>query len=556
MMNSVGKELPADAAPPDQQVYVAGGVAGKAGTYADITASVYNRSGIGDMYGVPLTRLSKDWVTSPGAAKSWKVDDKGNTWTFLLRDDLAWSDGSGVCNADDFVATFQYMANPKSAYDFTWYYSKGSGNIKNFDDVVGGKAKLDDLGVKKGGNEFELIIETGEPTPYLASLFGFAMPLNKGALAKVGANYNTDPKTAVSCGPFLVKEWTPTRVEIVANTKAAPDIRPFLERYILVPFPNAFQAYQAGQIDASAPANAAELETVLTDPVLSKEAASDPVDFRTDYFYFDVRKPPYDNKKFRQALSHLLDRESIVKAVIKPVLGSPAYSFLAPGFPAANGEALKPLQAYDPEAAKKLFAESGLDAAKVGKLTILNRDSDPIRMALCQAYADSIKQTLGIEVEVQGLPQKEYMAQLLKKDGDKPAADTVDFGRLDYGMDYLDPSNMLTVLKGSDLGGRHTWNSKEYQDLLAKAGPMTDLAARTKLYQQAEQIMVEDCAFIWAIHRTAVNLYKPYIKGEFMQPGKVNTAYGFTWPGFSMISTAPETVYIGKEILDAKRPIP
>ena len=97
---------------------------------------------------------------------------------------------------------------------------------------------------------------------------------------------------------------------------------------------------------------------MLNDPQLSKEAAPDVGDFRTDYFFFDTTKAPFDNLKFRQALSHLLDRDSIVKFITKPVLARPAYSFLAPGFPAANGEALKDIQAYDPELAKKLYEES------------------------------------------------------------------------------------------------------------------------------------------------------------------------------------------------------
>jgi peptide/nickel transport system substrate-binding protein/oligopeptide transport system substrate-binding protein len=330
---------------------------------------------------------------------------------------------------------------------------------------------------------------------------------------------------------------------------------PFLERVVYVPFPNAFQAYQAGQIDSAAPSNAAELETVLNDEALSAEAATDPGDFRTDYFFFDIRKEPYSNKKFRQALAHLLDRDSIIKSVIKPVLGRPAYSFLAPGYPAANGEAYKKYSEYDPEKAKALFAESGLDAAAIGKLVITNRGeaSDALRMGLCQAFADAIKQNLGIEVEVQALVQKEFMEKLLKKEGDQAAADTIDFGRIDYGMDYLDPSNMLTVLKS---GGRHTWNNQEYDDLLAKAGPMTNIEERTKIYQQAEELMVEDAAFIWAVHRTNVALYKPYVKGSFMEPGKVNTAIGITWPGFSMISTAPETIYISKDVEKLRTAIP
>ena len=129
-VNSVGRQLPDDAAPPEQQVFITAG-SGQPGQFMDISASVYNRASLSDLYGIPLTRINKDFELVPGAAKEWKVSEDGNTWTFTLRDDIVWSDDTPM-TADDFVATFRYMADPKSAYDFTWYYSKGSGNIKNF----------------------------------------------------------------------------------------------------------------------------------------------------------------------------------------------------------------------------------------------------------------------------------------------------------------------------------------------------------------------------------------------------------------------------------------
>jgi ABC-type transport system substrate-binding protein len=115
---------------------------------------------------------------------------------------------------------------------------------------------------------------------------------------------------------------------------------------------------------------------------------------------------------------------------------------------------------------------------------------------------------------------------------------------------------MLSVFKGSDLGGRHTWNNKEFQDLLAKAGPLTDIEERTKLYQDAEKILTEDAAFVWAVHRTPLNLYKPYVKGEQMLPGKVNTNPGVAWPGVGAMNGASSSTYIGKEALELRKELP
>jgi ABC-type oligopeptide transport system substrate-binding subunit len=541
--NSVGKALPADAAAPEQQVYLLSG-GGNPGTDAQITGSVYNRSGLADLYAVPLTRINHDFELIPGAATEWSVSEDGLKWTFKLRNDLAWSDGSGNANADDFIATMRHMADPKTAYDFTWYWDTGNGNIKNLGDVIAGSKPVEEVGISKE-DDYTLIMETSQPTPYLPRLGIYFMPFNAKALAANGPQYLADPTKTISCGPFLIKTWEPTRFEAVANGSTAEDIRPYLERVVATPYPNPFQAYQAGQVDHVGVANAADIETVLNSPELSKDATPDVGDFRTDYFFFDVTKKPYDNIKFREALAHLLDRDSIVEFITKPLLARPAYSFLAPGFPAANGEALKDIQKYDPELAKQLYAESGETPAK---LTLTYRDDYAFYEAMSAAYADQIKQHLGIEVEIRKLPVKDFSDALLAK------PTQIEFGAISYGMDYLDPSNMLGVFKGTDQGGRHNWNDKQYQDLIAQAGPMTDIEARTKVYQDAEKVMTESFAFVWIVHRTPVNLWKPYLKGEGFQPGKVNTNPGWAWPANSGFTPYFETMYIGNNVPERNIP--
>jgi peptide/nickel transport system substrate-binding protein/oligopeptide transport system substrate-binding protein len=176
--------------------------------------------------------------------------------------------------------------------------------------------------------------------------------------------------------------------------------------------------------------------------------------------------------------------------------------------------------------------------------------SDPTYSAIASTYGDAIKTNLGINVEVKPMVQKDFMAALLAKPSQ------VAFGVVSYGMDYLDPSNMLGVFVGSNKGGRHTWNDPQYQDLLTKAGPMTKEPDRTQLYQQAEKLMTESFAFLWIYHRTPVNLWKSYLKGDGFQPGKVNTNPGWAWPANSAFTPYFSTTYIGSDVANAKRTIP
>src|SRR5207244_7659952 len=153
---------PADAAPADQQVLVTAYDNTADFTTLDFWESVYKRGGArSDLFTEPLVRINKDFGIVPAAATEWSVDSTGKVWTFKLDPNLMWSDDTPV-TADDFVATFRYGADPKHAWDFTWFYN---GIIKNWDDAVAGKVALDQIGVK-AVDAHTLSIETQDPAPY------------------------------------------------------------------------------------------------------------------------------------------------------------------------------------------------------------------------------------------------------------------------------------------------------------------------------------------------------------------------------------------------------
>ena len=543
---TTGVTMPADAAEAAQQVMVLTGDAGR--TYVDGSISIYNADVLGSLFSIAPVRFNHDFEILPSAAKEWKVDDKGTTWTFTLRDDVKWTDGKPL-NAEDYIVTFEYFTDPKTAYDFNWYYSETK--LVNFGEVTKGDKKASDLGIRKGASDFELIMETVSPVPYLPLMLTYFGALHakviKGADGAWNTAYNTDPATAVSAGPFVLKEKSSTRNVAEANLNMPDDLKPLLKKVIGIPlaFEQRLQAYQAGQIDHMEVIQTADIEAVEADATLSKEVQPDVGDFRCDYFFFDVTKAPFDNLKFRQALSHLLDRDYVVENITKPLASKPAYGFLAPGFPGHNEE-LKTIQDYSVEKAKALFAESGIDPAAVGKLVLEARQPDGSRQALAEFYAASIKDNLGIDVEVKAVEQKVFMDAL----NAKPTQ--VTFGLISYGMDYLDQSNMLSVFK---TGGRHNWDNADYQKLLDEAGPMTDIPKRNETYMKAETLLVTDVPAVFAIFRTIPKLLKPYVSGASLAAGKLNTVPGLSWPSMNYLGLHPWQVYINKTVT-ATRPTP
>lgn len=536
-----GVTLPADAAPPEQQVYIVHYDNTADFTTIDFYESVYKRGGaITDVLSDPLVRLDKNFKVQPGAATEWSVDASGLVWTFKLDPNLIWNDDTPV-TADDYVATLRYGADPKHAWDFTWFFQ---GVIKNWTEAVEGKVPVDQLGVS-AVDAHTLAITTVSPAPYLPAMMLYSSPLQKKALEAHGGLYNSDPATSVSSGPFVLKEWRKgDRLIYEANPKYKGTNKPLIQKIINIGanVSSDFAAYQAGEIDFVAGANLspADNELIAADPELSKESHSHYGDFRTDYLFFDNQNPPFNDLKVRQAFSHVIDRDAIIKSIIKPSQGIPAYSFLMPGFPDANSQGLKDIQNYDPVKAKQLLADAGFpDGKGFPKLTLWLRNEAPVRQAMAQAIAASIKQNLNIDVEVSNKENKTF------NDAMNAKPPQIQFGMVSYGFDFLDPFNMLSVWLS---GGRHNWSNTQFDDMVKKAASFTgDPAQRTKMFQDAEQLLVSDVGGVFIYHRTVSDIYKPYLKGTELE-ADTNGVAAMHWPGYSGFGNLIGSMYISKDV--------
>ena len=529
--STAGVALPADAAPADQQVYVANTIPDV--KVLDFYESVYSRPTFGDQFSETLVRLNKDYQIVPGAAESWKGSEDGKTWTFTLDKNLMWSDGNPV-TADDYVATFRYAADPKHAWDFTWFFQ---GIIKGWDDAIAGKIPLEQIGVRKGDNAQTLIFETQVAAPYLPAMLLYSQTLSKAALEKSGPLYNTNPATAVSSGPYILTEWTKDQqIVFTRNAKYTGKLKPSFAKIIqkVAAANTNFTAYQNNEIDYMTNPAPAELKLIQADPELSKQMYQGNADFPSFYLFFDVNTAPFDNLKVRQAFSHAIDRESIQKAILGPV-GTPAYSYLAAGFPGANGEGLKDIQKFDVALAKQLLQEAGFaNGQGFPKQELWLRNESPVNQAVGQSIGAMIKQNLGIDVEVSNKDRKLYMDTLTAK----PTKLT--FGFVSYGMDFLDPFNMLSVWLS---GGRHSWSNAEFDKKVKEAaaflGPSDQ---RIKMFQEAERILVTDCPAVFVYHGKSVEMHKPWVKGEALEPDKLgNRSFHFGNPTLSQL-------YITKDV--------
>jgi peptide/nickel transport system substrate-binding protein/oligopeptide transport system substrate-binding protein len=123
------------------------------------------------------------------------------------------------------------------------------------------------------------------------------------------------------------------------------------------------------------------------------------------------------------------------------------------------------------------------------------------------------------------------------------------FGYVSYGMDFLDPFNMLSVWFS---GGRHSWASTEFDTKAKEAATFLGATEqRLKMFQDAEKILVTDVPGIFVYHETPLQLFKPWVKGEALEPDKLGNK-SLHWPGFSTATTAPSGLYMTKDVSKRK----
>jgi oligopeptide transport system substrate-binding protein len=532
-VSSAGVLLPPDAAPPSEQ-YVRTFQLDH--TYMEWFRTIYKGTFGHRIIAEPLIRFDKDFNLIPAAANRWVAAEDGLSWTFYLRDDLEFSDGRPL-TAHDYVFTLQRGADPKNAYDVEWYYRP----IKNWAEVVAGRVPVDSLGVH-AVDDFTLLVETEDPCAYLPDLLVDSWVSPRQAIEKYGDTWSTRPETSIASGPFYLEEWTKAnRIVLRANPRYHGAAKPYLEALVAklhnasTP-PPMLASYEADEVDHVIVTNHAELARIKTDARLREELHAY-TDFATYYLTMDTYNAPFDNLKVRQAFSHAIDREAICRSALQG-FAIPAYSMLPPGFPAAEPEALKPAQDFDPVLARRLLAEAGYPAG-VGFPRVefwVRRDVRPVHEA-GEAIQAMIKQNLGIEVAVRNMEVKTFMDAINNHD--------LQLGLVRFGADFIDPSSLMNLWLSM---GRHAWKNPLFDQLVVRAGGiMGDTQSRMDTYREAERIMVEEIGGLFVWHTTMNQIWKSNIKGEALEPN----ALGFqAWRG-EQIGNTSFTLYVTDEEPDS-----
>lgn len=501
VVNAVGKTMPADAAPLDQQVFR---VLHEEPTTLDISIAVYQAKGAVFTF-EGLTRLDHNNELTPAAADRWEVSPDGKTWTFHLRKGALWSDGRPV-TAHDFEYTFKRLLDPTSGnVNAVFYYE-----IKGAKAFNQGKSTDHESVAVRAVDDYTLEVETENPCPYFPLICSFPTsgPVPRWQVEKYGPKW-TEEGNCVSNATFKLTEWRHgSHYTFALDPNYNGPHKAFLQKVVgkfsnLTMMPGNTLAYENNEIDFQA-ITPGEVARIKKNPQLMKELDIS-AGFQTHYLFFDPRTPPFNDARVRRAFAHAIDRNILCDVVLQG-MGQPAYSMLPPGYPGyADGKFID-TQRYDPARAKTLLAEAGYPNGRGFpryELWINSVNNQNVALYIQQM----LKQHLNVNISIKVVESRAYRQSMFQWQ--------IPLSLIQYNYDYPDPNNMLSMVwRSQPLGyGRNPWKNEAFDRLVDEAAGEMNIERRFDLYDRAQQILSEDAGAVFLYYARLATLRKPWVKG-------------------------------------------
>jgi ABC-type transport system substrate-binding protein len=413
----------------------------------------------------------------PSLATAWSVSDDHKSWTFKLRENVKFHDGTPF-NSAAVKATIDHILNPDTK----------SNRRANFT-LIKEVQTPDDL---------TAVFVTDPVTPDFPFLMadGSANIISPTALEKLGATaFGRQP---VGTGPFKFQEWVPNDHISATINDDYWGPKPLVKRFVYKPVPDAATrviVLKAGQADIVFGLPAADV------PGLRKETNIKVIDspsITITEMQLKQTKPPFSDKRVRQAVNIAVDKD----AIIKSVMGGFARPLLTPDCPGLWGAfEFDPLP-YDPDKAKQLLADAGY--ANGFDVTISYTSGrwpgdDQVVQAV-QGYWSQV----GIKATIKKGDQATFIADLTKDPAENPLL-VVMPQRTSYYSDYQLYRLYQSEAANANAAQRSGYNNPEVDKLLAAERNEFDPEKRLPIFKEVQQLIWDDTPFLYLFN--SVNLY-------------------------------------------------
>lgn len=469
-----------------------------------------------------LVEVDDSLHIKPSVAKSWDVSDDRKVYTFHLRtdvffhDDPAFPNGKGRrMNAEDIVYSLSRIMDAKVASPGGWIFN----------------AKLDSLQPFQALDDSTFQVRLLRPyNPILGILsMQYCSIVPREAVEKYGTDFRRHP---VGTGPFRFVAWEEGQALVLGKNPGYFELDdkgnrlPYLDG-IKVSFYDS-RATEFLLLRQHKLSFINDIESSFKDEVLTKKGVlrkdwEGKIQLQTNpYLNIEylgllvdtanplVKESPTKLKKIRQAINYGFDRRKMA-LYLRNSLGTPAESgFVPEGLPSFDTSVVKGYT-YKPARSRQLLAEAGFPDGK---------GLPPIRLLTIPIYADMgdyiAKQLneVGINVQVE-VVQKSLLLELTSNS-------RALFFRGSWIADYPDAENYLSVFYSKNPAPPNytRYKNPAFDALFEKALAETNDSLRYRLYQQADQLMIDDAPVVPLWYDKVVRLVQPEVQG--FRPNALN----------------------------------
>ncbi|HYI14716.1 MAG TPA: peptide ABC transporter substrate-binding protein [Thermomicrobiales bacterium] len=442
-----------------------------------------------------LVRLDNDMQAQPDLAERIVISADGLEYTFRLRPNATFHDGTPI-DANAVAASFNRAADPALAGGDGFALPAAIYLI----DIEGAESRLagdtDTISGITVVDEVTLTMTLREPASnFLNKLTGNAAQVID-VDTVTGDDWWQEPNGS---GPFILDEWSSSEI-VLTSFAGFYDGAPLLSEVVVRLGQSAFQPlnlYESGEIDVTeVPLYAIDRVLSATDP-LHDELTVVP-QLSTTFILMNPNEEPFDDPAVREAVVAAFDRSKVAHVMLDGKVVQ-ADGIVPPGILDREWLAVNP--AYDLDAAQQAIASAGeLDVpptfygsgAAVSLTTVLERD-------------------LSIDADAIGLEWSEFSARLT--DRSLPAFS------LTWIADFPDPANFLTAMFLTGSPDNYIgYSNAEVDRLLLEAEVVQDADERSRLYVEAQQLIIDDGVLIPLYHDVSYTVVQPHVNGLVVSP--------------------------------------
>jgi peptide/nickel transport system substrate-binding protein len=421
----------------------------------------------------------------PALAEKWEVSPDGLTYTFHLRKNAVFSDGTPLKASDVKYSINRAKTNEKSGWTFT----------------------LEPLKEISTPDDSTVVMTLNQPwAPFLSDIAMFNASIISEAFAKKIGEDKLVEQT-MGTGPFSLVEWKKGEyILLKKNDKYWEQGLPYLDQVKIVVVPddnNRILQLQGGQIDGmyDVPLNrVADLEKD-SNFVVNKFVST-----YNNFIALNTRNPPLSDVKVRQALNYATDKQALIK-VVNFGIGEVSNSFMPNGALYWNKDQTG--YPFDVEKAKALIKESSIPDG--GKIAIQVQAGRASALQLATALKEMWSQ-IGIELDIQQLEQAVATENYRTNKFEANATG--------WTNDIIDPDELVSyAILPEQVENYHTgWTNQEAIDLANKGRAVLDDAERRKIYYRIQEIHMQDAPFIYLFTLPYIDVLKKSVKGFFHHP--------------------------------------